>query len=226
MGRLRELLKTVMAEQGAKCLIFCETKRGCDEITRTLRMDGWPALALHGDKSQKERDWVLLEFKSGRHPLMLATDVAARGLGRQSMGGMGLVGLAGRRGVSVCALCVHVVFTGGKGRAFVRAGADRGRTTAIFSGLVCQQCMLGRCCGSGGGCGTCACSVGVAAALRSSVPPLAAPAGSSRLERVGRGCEEPHTRHAVHTHCYCPVATSTCLLLHGAHRERHADTSS
>lgn len=63
-------------------LIFCETKRGCDEVTRNLRSDGWPALALHGDKSQKERDWVLAEFKSGRHPLMLATDVAARGLGR------------------------------------------------------------------------------------------------------------------------------------------------
>eukprot|EP00878_Enallax_costatus_P000912 GHUV01001042.1.p1 GENE.GHUV01001042.1~~GHUV01001042.1.p1 ORF type:complete len:564 (+),score=126.11 GHUV01001042.1:221-1912(+) len=80
--RLRELLKTIMAEAAAKVLIFCETKRGCDEITRSLRSDGWPALALHGDKSQKERDWVLAEFKSGSHPLMLATDVAARGLGR------------------------------------------------------------------------------------------------------------------------------------------------
>lgn len=80
--RLRELLKTIMAEPAAKVLIFCETKRGCDEITRSLRSDGWPALALHGDKSQKERDWVLAEFKTGSHPLMLATDVAARGLGR------------------------------------------------------------------------------------------------------------------------------------------------
>jgi hypothetical protein len=44
-------------------------------------MDGWPALAMHGDKTQPERDWVLAEFKSGRHPIMLATDVAARGLG-------------------------------------------------------------------------------------------------------------------------------------------------
>ncbi len=66
-------------------LIFCETKRNCDNITRTLRQDGWPALALHGDKAQKERDWVLAEFKSGKHPLMLATDVAARGLGAASM---------------------------------------------------------------------------------------------------------------------------------------------
>lgn len=45
-------------------------------------MDGWPALSIHGDKSQAERDWVLAEFKSGRSPIMTATDVAARGLGR------------------------------------------------------------------------------------------------------------------------------------------------
>lgn len=45
-------------------------------------MDGWPALAIHGDKNQTERDRVLSEFKSGRSPIMTATDVAARGLGR------------------------------------------------------------------------------------------------------------------------------------------------
>jgi hypothetical protein len=49
----------VMATSGAgsKVLIFCETKRGCDEVTRSLRAEGWPALALHGDKQQRERDW-------------------------------------------------------------------------------------------------------------------------------------------------------------------------
>ena len=44
---------------GSKLLVFCETKRGCDTVTRQLRQDGWPALAIHGDKSQQERDWVL-----------------------------------------------------------------------------------------------------------------------------------------------------------------------
>ena len=57
-----------------------DTKKGCDQITRQLRMDGWPALSIHGDKSQAERDWVLSEFKSGKSPIMTATDVAARGL--------------------------------------------------------------------------------------------------------------------------------------------------
>ena len=66
---------------GRRILIFSETKRGCDAVTRQLRQDGWPALSIHGDKSQQERDWVLAEFKSGKHPIMTATDVAARGLG-------------------------------------------------------------------------------------------------------------------------------------------------
>ena len=51
------------------------------QLTTHLRKDGWPALAIHGDKSQQERDWVLKEFKSGKQPVMVATDVAARGLG-------------------------------------------------------------------------------------------------------------------------------------------------
>ncbi|KAL8457942.1 hypothetical protein ACS0TY_035704 [Phlomoides rotata] len=77
-NRLIRLLKEVM--NGSKILIFVETKKGCDQVTRQLRMDGWPALSIHGDKNQDERDWVLAEFKSGRSPIMTATDVAARGL--------------------------------------------------------------------------------------------------------------------------------------------------
>uniref|UniRef100_A0A803QXQ1 RNA helicase n=2 Tax=Cannabis sativa TaxID=3483 RepID=A0A803QXQ1_CANSA len=79
-NRLIKLLKEVM--DGSKILIFIETKKGCDQVTRQLRMDGWPALSIHGDKNQTERDWVLAEFKNGRSPIMTATDVAARGLGR------------------------------------------------------------------------------------------------------------------------------------------------
>ncbi|XP_016563686.1 DEAD-box ATP-dependent RNA helicase 20 [Capsicum annuum] len=77
-SRLIGLLKEVM--DGSRILIFVETKKGCDKVTRQLRMDGWPALSIHGDKSQDERDWVLADFKSGRSPIMIATDVAARGL--------------------------------------------------------------------------------------------------------------------------------------------------
>lgn len=68
----------------AKTLIFASTKRTCDEITRYLRDEGWGALAIHGDKEQSERDWVLNQFRTGRNNIMVATDVAARGIGMYS----------------------------------------------------------------------------------------------------------------------------------------------
>jgi len=64
----------------AKILIFTETKRGSDDLTREMRLDGLPALCIHGDKKQEERDWVLQEFKEGKSPILVATDVAARGI--------------------------------------------------------------------------------------------------------------------------------------------------
>ena len=60
---------------GSKLLVFCETKRGCDTVTRQLRQDGWPALAIHGDKSQQERDWVL----AVRSPTLLPRPATSRG---------------------------------------------------------------------------------------------------------------------------------------------------
>lgn len=63
-----------------RVLVFVETKKGCDMLTRSLRMDKFQARAMHGDKSQEERDWVLREFKSCQSTLLVATDVAARGL--------------------------------------------------------------------------------------------------------------------------------------------------
>lgn len=63
-----------------RCLVFVETKKGCDMLTRSLRADGFQARAMHGDKSQEERDWTLREFKSMQSTLLIATDVAARGL--------------------------------------------------------------------------------------------------------------------------------------------------
>ena len=64
--RLVKLPEDIM--DGSRILIFMGTKKGCDQITRQLRMDGWPALSIHGDKSHAERDWVLSEFKSGKSP--------------------------------------------------------------------------------------------------------------------------------------------------------------
>ncbi|KAF3021894.1 ATP-dependent RNA helicase dbp2 [Neopestalotiopsis sp. 37M] len=73
-------LEKIMDDKANKCLIFVGTKRVADDITRFLRQDGWPALSIHGDKQQNERDWVLDQFKNGKSPIMVATDVASRGI--------------------------------------------------------------------------------------------------------------------------------------------------
>ncbi|EIM85439.1 DEAD-domain-containing protein [Stereum hirsutum FP-91666 SS1] len=82
-GKLIKHLDQISAEN-AKVLIFIGTKCVVDDITKYLRQDGWPALAIHGDKEQREHDWVLGEFKAGRSPILIATDVASRGLGKRS----------------------------------------------------------------------------------------------------------------------------------------------
>ncbi|KAF8638187.1 hypothetical protein AX17_002384 [Amanita inopinata Kibby_2008] len=84
-NKLIEHLDKISAEN-AKVLIFVATKRIADDITKYLRQDGWPALAIHGDKEQRERDWVLGEFKAGRSPILIATDVASRGLDVKDVG--------------------------------------------------------------------------------------------------------------------------------------------
>jgi Helicase conserved C-terminal domain len=57
-----------------RVLVFVETKKGCDMLTRSLRVDGFQARAMHGDKSQEERDNVLRDFKGMRVSLLVATD--------------------------------------------------------------------------------------------------------------------------------------------------------
>uniref|UniRef100_A0A674N9W3 RNA helicase n=1 Tax=Takifugu rubripes TaxID=31033 RepID=A0A674N9W3_TAKRU len=79
-NKLIQLMEEIMAEKENKTIIFVETKKRCDDITRRMRRDGWPAMCIHGDKSQPERDWVLAEFRSGKAPILIATDVASRGL--------------------------------------------------------------------------------------------------------------------------------------------------
>ncbi|KAH9325676.1 hypothetical protein KI387_005854, partial [Taxus chinensis] len=74
--RLEQILRG--QEPGSKIIIFCSTKRMCDQLARGLGRFG--AAAIHGDKSQGERDWVLAQFKTGKSPVLVATDVAARGL--------------------------------------------------------------------------------------------------------------------------------------------------
>lgn len=61
-------------------LIFVETKRGADQLEEILCQNQIYASSIHGDKSQREREDALRMFKSGKTPILVATDVAARGL--------------------------------------------------------------------------------------------------------------------------------------------------
>ncbi|CAN1120437.1 DEAD-box ATP-dependent RNA helicase 52C [Linum perenne] len=61
-------------------LVFTETKRGADSLEDYLFRNGFPAIAIHGDKMQMERERALRSFKSGTTPILVATDVASRGL--------------------------------------------------------------------------------------------------------------------------------------------------
>jgi superfamily II DNA/RNA helicase len=62
------------------CLIFCATKRGVDELEKLLLNKGIKAGSIHGDRDQDERNKALHEFKSGKYPVIVATDVLARGI--------------------------------------------------------------------------------------------------------------------------------------------------
>lgn len=64
-----------------KVLVFTNTKRFVDTLALTLRRNGWPAVGIHGDKTQNQRDAIINKFKNGYTNILVATDVAARGLG-------------------------------------------------------------------------------------------------------------------------------------------------
>jgi len=78
-SRLESILRDIMAKNG-KAVVFCATKRMTDQLTRNLQRGGFLAQPIHGDKDQYERDRVLKDFKTGSCRIMVATDVASRGI--------------------------------------------------------------------------------------------------------------------------------------------------
>jgi ATP-dependent RNA helicase DeaD len=74
------LAEVLEAERPDQALVFVRTKIRCDQLYRTLRDKGMNVKALHGDMSQGSRDGVMISFKDGRVPFLVATDVASRGL--------------------------------------------------------------------------------------------------------------------------------------------------
>lgn len=78
--RLAALVALLGHYNPASCAIFCNTKQQCQEIADTLLAKGFSALALHGDLEQRDRDQVLVRFSNKSCSILVATDVAARGL--------------------------------------------------------------------------------------------------------------------------------------------------
>ena len=62
------------------CLIFCNTKKKVDEVAEVLKLHGYQAEGLHGDMSQAQRDVAMNRFRNGSTNILIATDVAARGI--------------------------------------------------------------------------------------------------------------------------------------------------
>ena len=81
MGRKLDALNLLLrAYEPRLCMIFCNTKAMVEEVTQYLVRNGFAAEALHGDLNQSQRTRVMDAFKSARIPLLVATDVAARGI--------------------------------------------------------------------------------------------------------------------------------------------------
>jgi len=115
-GRLDALFTELGRERG-RTLVFVRTKRGADRLVKRLGAGGVPALAIHGNKSQRQRERALSRFQSGHVDTLIATDVAARGIDVQGISHVinfhppesheayihriGRTGRAGRRGVGI-----------------------------------------------------------------------------------------------------------------------------
>jgi len=79
-GKTDRLVEVLKAEEPEQAIIFCRTKIGAARLDRTLADRGLRVKALHGDMTQGQRDGVMISFKEHKLPLLVATDVAARGL--------------------------------------------------------------------------------------------------------------------------------------------------
>ena len=74
------LLQTMLREEAGSFLVFARTKRGADRLSKKLSHEGVKSAAIHGDRSQNQRNQALRGFQDGQYRVLVATDVAARGI--------------------------------------------------------------------------------------------------------------------------------------------------
>jgi ATP-independent RNA helicase DbpA len=134
-ARLSALRALLLQYQGQSSMVFCNTKRETQDVADALQGYGFSVLALHGDMEQKDRDQTLVQFANGSACILVATDVAARGLDISSVDAVfnyqlahdadthiHRIGRTGRAGQSGIALSL---FT----------GADAGKLIPLEDGL-------------------------------------------------------------------------------------------
>ncbi len=149
-------------------LVFCHTKKQCDEVAQLLRDNRIEALAIHGDLDQRQRDEVLVLFSNNSCPVLVATDVAARGLDIKSLQAVinyelprdpeiyvhriGRTGRAGEKGIALSIYTeyeqvrVNAIeqFQGKPSICDVYASLDRDPDFKLWSPMVTIQLDVGR----------------------------------------------------------------------------------
>jgi len=78
--RKQAVLQSLLAKETGRCLVFARTKRGAEKLANNLNREGFTAAMIHGDRSQSQRTAALTGFQQGRYRVLVATDLASRGI--------------------------------------------------------------------------------------------------------------------------------------------------
>jgi len=78
--RKQEVLHRLLSKETGRCLVFARTKRGTERLAKSLNREGFAAAMIHGDRSQSQRTAALTGFQQGRYRILVATDLASRGI--------------------------------------------------------------------------------------------------------------------------------------------------
>ena len=78
--RKQEMLHRLLSKETDRCLVFARTKRGAERLAKNLNRAGFAASMIHGDRSQSQRTAALTGFQQGRYQILVATDLASRGI--------------------------------------------------------------------------------------------------------------------------------------------------
>jgi ATP-dependent RNA helicase RhlE len=78
--RKQEMLRRLLSKETGRCLVFARTKRGTEKLANNLNREGFTAAMIHGDRSQSQRTAALTGFQQGRYRVLVATDLASRGI--------------------------------------------------------------------------------------------------------------------------------------------------